>query len=145
MGRETWRAAAYIRAVYYAGLYHCAEGIDAVANPNPITTTAAAIAAQLGETALGARAAIWRMVRTLGLERTQTFVAQALDVEANGGMLIPDGSRTRTLGKTAAKVVGVVPDVLAEKALRRFKRLVETGEIPTFARHPAARKCGRDD
>jgi hypothetical protein len=70
-----------------------------MSNLNPITSTAAiAIAAQLGETAPGARATIWRAVRTLGPERAQAFVAQALEVEANGGMLIPDGSRTRTLG-----------------------------------------------
>ncbi len=64
---------------------------------NPITRSAA-IAAQLGETDSGARATIWRTVRTLGPERAQAFVAQAPEVEANGGMLIPDGSRTRTLG-----------------------------------------------
>jgi hypothetical protein len=67
-------------------------------NPNPITSTAAAIAAQLGETHAGPRATIWRTVRTLGPERAHAFVAQAQEVEANGGMLIPDGSRKRTLG-----------------------------------------------
>ncbi len=65
-----------------------------MANLNPITGSATAIAAQLGETHAGARATIWRAVRTLGSERAQAFVAQALEVEANGGMLIPDGSRT---------------------------------------------------
>ncbi len=67
-------------------------------NPNLITNTAAAIADQLSETHAGARATIWRTVRTLGPERAQAFVAQALEAEANGGMLLPDGSRTRTLG-----------------------------------------------
>jgi hypothetical protein len=69
-----------------------------MSNPNPITSTAAAIAAQLGETVGGPRATIWRIVRTIGPERAQAFVAQALEAEANGGMLIPDGSRRRTLG-----------------------------------------------
>jgi hypothetical protein len=69
-----------------------------MSNPNLITSTATAIAAQLGETHAGARATIWRTVRTLGPERAQAFVAQAQEVEANGGMLIPDGSRRRTLG-----------------------------------------------
>jgi hypothetical protein len=69
-----------------------------MSNPNPITSTAAAIAAQLGETTSGPCARSWRRVRTLGPERAQAFVAQALEVEANGGMLIPDGSRKCTLG-----------------------------------------------
>jgi hypothetical protein len=68
------------------------------ANPNPITSTAAQIAAQLGETEGIPQQTIWRCVRTLGPERAQAFVAQALDVEANGGMMVPDGSRKRTLG-----------------------------------------------
>jgi hypothetical protein len=67
-------------------------------NPTLITSIAATIAAQLGETAPGARATIWRIVRTIGVERTQAFVAQAQEVEAKGGMLVPDGSRKRTLG-----------------------------------------------
>ncbi len=67
-------------------------------NPNPITSTAAQIAAQLGETVGGPRATIWRIVRTIGPERAHAFVAQAQEVEANGGLLVPDGSRRRTLG-----------------------------------------------
>jgi hypothetical protein len=55
-------------------------------------------AAQFAETAPDARATIWRGVRTIGSERAQAFVAQAQEVEANGGMLIPDGRRKRTLG-----------------------------------------------
>jgi hypothetical protein len=69
-----------------------------MSNPNPITNTATAIAAQLGETERAPRATIWRVVRTLGPERAQAFVAQAQEVEANGGMMVPDGSRKRTLG-----------------------------------------------
>jgi len=69
-----------------------------MSNANPITTTAAAIAAQLGETHASARATIWRTVRTIGVERAQAFVAQTLEVEANGGLLVPNGSRRRTPG-----------------------------------------------
>ncbi len=69
-----------------------------MSNHHPITATAATIAAQLGETHAGARATIWRCVHTLGPERAQAFVTQSLEVEANGGMLVPDGSRRRTLG-----------------------------------------------
>jgi hypothetical protein len=37
------------------------------------------------------------MVRTIGPECAQAVVTQALEVEASGGMLLPDGSRKRTL------------------------------------------------
>jgi hypothetical protein len=67
-------------------------------NTNLITSIAATIAAQLGETERIPQQTIWRTVRTLGPKRTQAFVTQALEAEANGGMLVPDGSRTRTLG-----------------------------------------------
>ena len=69
-----------------------------MSNPHPTTNTAATIAAQLGETERIPQQTIWRIVRTLGPERAQAFVAQAQEIEANGGMVIPDGSRKRTLG-----------------------------------------------
>lgn len=43
------------------------------------------------------------------------------------------------LGSGIAKHLSIVPRLLAEKALRRFKSLAETGEIPTLQHNPAAR------
>lgn len=44
------------------------------------------------------------------------------------------------LGDAAVKLLGTTPlDLAADGALRRFKSLVETGEIPTTERQPAAR------
>lgn len=43
------------------------------------------------------------------------------------------------LGDVLAKMLGIVPDVLVMKALRRFKSLAETGEVPTTDRNPSAR------
>lgn len=40
------------------------------------------------------------------------------------------------------KLLGIVPDTLAGTALRRFKSLVETGEIPTLERNPSGRGSG---
>lgn len=53
----------------------------------------------------------------------------------------PAGAVQRVLIKT---VLGEVPNLVAEKVLRRFKSLIETGEIPTLAQQPAARDGGRD-
>lgn len=49
------------------------------------------------------------------------------------------------LGDAAMKRFGVVPGTLASKALRRFKSLVETGEIPTTERNPSARADAREE
>lgn len=44
------------------------------------------------------------------------------------------------LADALLKLLGATPlDMVADAALRRFKNLVETGEIPTTARQPAAR------
>ena len=47
------------------------------------------------------------------------------------------------LGKAAAEAFKSVPKTVVGKALRRFKSLAETGEIPTLERNPSAR--GRGD
>jgi uncharacterized membrane protein len=46
------------------------------------------------------------------------------------------------LGEAAMKLFGEAPTALAYKALKRFKSLVETGEIATTERNPAAREGG---
>jgi hypothetical protein len=57
-----------------------------------------AIAGELGETADVAQMLIKRILRTLGEERTRELVRHARVVEEQGGMMVPDGSRHRTLG-----------------------------------------------
>ncbi len=59
---------------------------------------AARIAETLGETATVPCVQIRRAVQTLGPARVQAFVDAALEIESNGGMLLPDSSRRRTLG-----------------------------------------------
>lgn len=46
------------------------------------------------------------------------------------------------LGDAALKLLGEVPTALAHKTLKRFKSLVETGEIATTRHNPAAREGG---
>jgi uncharacterized membrane protein len=43
------------------------------------------------------------------------------------------------LGLAAAKLLGFVPRLFAERAIHYFRALAETGEIPTTDRQPAAR------
>lgn len=49
------------------------------------------------------------------------------------------------LAERTVKVLGVLPSAIEGKVLRRFKSLVETGEIPTTRRQPACRGAGRDE
>lgn len=46
------------------------------------------------------------------------------------------------LGSAVVQRLGIVPETIAETALRRFKSLAETGEIPTIEANPSARGSG---
>src|SRR5574341_957375 len=56
------------------------------------------IAAALGETHHGPVEQIERFVRLLGVEWAQTVLRETLAVEAQGGLMLPDGSGRRTVG-----------------------------------------------
>ena len=56
------------------------------------------IAGQLGETESPALFHISRIVKRLGPARAEAFVQEALQIEADGGLLVQDGSRRRTVG-----------------------------------------------
>ena len=78
----------------------------------PATTpVVAAIAAQLGESEPLPRRQIARALATLGEERVRALVAEALALEAQGGLMLPDGSRRRTLGGVFFQLLrkGVTP------------------------------------
>jgi hypothetical protein len=110
-----------------------------MSNPNPITTSATASAAQLGETDPAPCATIWRIVRTIGVERTQAFVAQAQEIEAKGGMLVPDGSRKRTLGGIFFYLVRTqLPDDEAMRINRAWRWQQWKQRQPAKPKAPAA-------
>jgi hypothetical protein len=73
--------------------------------PNPDQSVVAQIMEALGETAGQAEAQLRRVVRALGPEQALAVLAQAEEVEANGGMLLPDGSRKRTKGGVYFRLV----------------------------------------
>ncbi|MDX2140639.1 MAG: SRPBCC family protein [Chloroflexota bacterium] len=64
-----------------------------------------------------------------------TEVTLSLDFDPPGG----------AIGEAAAKLMGADPKLIAQKALRRFKALLECGEIPTLKHQPAGRNAGRDN
>ncbi len=63
------------------------------------------IATALDEKEPGPRAQVGRVVRVLGIERAQALYEQTLEVEAAGGMMLPDESRRRTPGGVFFKLV----------------------------------------
>ncbi len=56
------------------------------------------IAAALGETAHGPLGKVGRVVGRLGAARARAFLARAHEIEAGGGLMLPDDSRRRTPG-----------------------------------------------
>ena len=58
------------------------------------------IAAQLGETERGPLGQVGRVVGRLGADRARAFLMRTQEIEAAGGLMLPDGSRRRTPGGT---------------------------------------------
>jgi len=56
------------------------------------------IAAQLSETERGPLGQVGRVVGRLGVDRARAFLARTQEIEAAGGLMLPDGSRRRTPG-----------------------------------------------
>jgi len=56
------------------------------------------IATQLGETERGPRGHVGRVVGRLGADRARTFLTRTQEIEAAGGLMLPDGSCRRTPG-----------------------------------------------
>src|ERR687886_2911121 len=56
------------------------------------------IARQLGETQPGPIRQIHRIVQRLGPDAARSFLEETQQIEAQGGMHLPDGSRRRTPG-----------------------------------------------
>jgi hypothetical protein len=64
----------------------------------PHDEVAAVIAERLGETEEEPRKEILKIVRALGRTQTIALLEQTLQIEAAGGMMLPNGSRRRTTG-----------------------------------------------
>lgn len=56
------------------------------------------IAEQLGETEPGPLQFLHKVVKKLGLEQALAFLQETQEIEAQGGLMLPDGSRRRTRG-----------------------------------------------
>ena len=73
--------------------------------PKPLDPAAQQIATTLGETESVPLMHIRRIVQTLGPERALQLLEQAQAVEAQGGLMLLDGSRRRTLGGVFFRLV----------------------------------------
>jgi hypothetical protein len=74
------------------------EQTPAPRDPFSQAETATIIADALGETAFSARAQITRIVRALGRTQSRELLAKTLEIETNGGVMLPDNSRRKTPG-----------------------------------------------
>jgi hypothetical protein len=73
--------------------------------PKPLDPTAEQIATTLGETENVPLMHIRRIVQTLGPDRALQLLEQAQTAEAEGGLMVLDGTRRRTLGGVFFRLV----------------------------------------
>jgi hypothetical protein len=73
--------------------------------PKPLDPVAQQIATTLGETEPVPLMHIRRIVQTLGPDRALQLLDQAVATEAQGGLMLPDGSRRRTPGGVFFRLV----------------------------------------
>jgi len=71
---------------------------EPVSSPTALQAIVDEIATQLGETEEEPRRQIKRPVRVLGEERVRALVAQTGEIEAAGGLMLPNAQRRRTPG-----------------------------------------------
>jgi len=81
------------------------------------------IAVQLGETERGPLGQVGRVVGRRGAERARAFLARTQEIEAAGGLLLPDGSRRRTPGGTFFHLVRTSDEVSREDCTSIFPPL----------------------
>ena len=103
------------------------------------------IAAGLGEIERGPLGQVGRVVGRLGAERARAFLAQTHEIEAAGGLLLPDSSRRRTPGGVFFHLVradpALSPDDRASLFPPRSQRATRPGATAqtTTATPPAGR------
>jgi len=101
--------------------------------PPDVWALARAVAAVLGETLPPPLRIITRIVDRLGPARARAFLGQALTVEAQGGLTLPDGRR-RTPGGVFFHLVRQSPDVTPDERAYIFP--LRPGHPPTEAAPP---------
>ncbi len=80
------------------------------------------IATALGETARGPLGQVGRVVGRLGADRARAVLTRTQEIEAAGGLLLPDGSRRRTPGGTFLFLVRTAPDLSTDDRASIFPK-----------------------
>lgn len=91
---------------------------------------AAMIADALGETEEGPRKSIFDIVRALGRTQSRQLLTQTLQIEANGGTMLPDNSRRRTPGGIFFHLAYTVGKAKSGKPLQRTWNSVKQAKKP---------------
>ncbi len=92
------------------------------------------IAAQLGETERGPLGQVGRVVGRLGADRARAVLVRTQEIEAAGGLLLPDGSRRRTPGGTFFHLVRTDDNLSREDRIYIFP--------PPFGRNGRKKTAG---